>query len=114
MKWHFSRKRPSDKTRDPVVGEFFSSDAIKDAGEALVREAIQNSLDARRDDASRVSVRVYVSGEQASLRSGPAQKWFQDIWPHYGAPGNGLRPGDVTQSTSCRFLVFEDLSLIHI
>ncbi len=68
MQWHFSSKRPSDKTRDPVVGEFFSSDAIKDAGEALVREAIQNSLDARIDrGAGNVRIRIYLSGDSKAL-----------------------------------------------
>jgi hypothetical protein len=108
VKWTFSRKRPSDKTRDPVVSEFFSSEAIKDAGEALVREAIQNSLDARRDDAAVVSVRVYVSGTESALEPESASRWFDGAWPHYLATGNGLRPGDVTVSTPCRFLVFED------
>lgn len=108
MNWTFGKKRPSDKTRDPVVSEFFSSEAIKDAGEALVREAIQNSLDARRDDSEKVSVRVYVSGSDTSLSPASSRKWFTGAWPHYGAPGNGLRPGDVTQTTACRFLLFED------
>jgi hypothetical protein len=108
VKWRFGKKRPSDKTRDPVVSEFFASEAIKDAGEALVREAIQNSLDARRDDADVVSVRVYVSGGQTSLRLTQASPWFDGAWPHYLAVGNGLRPGDVTQDGPCRYLVFED------
>ncbi len=107
-KWTFSRKRPSDKTRDPVVGEFFASDAIKDPGKALVREAIQNSLDARRHDADRVSVRVYVAGQSTSLSPRESRRWFEGVWPHYTAKGNGLRPGEVTPETDCPFLVFED------
>ena len=71
MRWHFSSKRPSDKTRDPVAGEFFSSDAIKDAGEALVREAIQNSLDARVDRGTgSVKVRICLSGATNALPAG--------------------------------------------
>jgi hypothetical protein len=108
MQWHFSKKRPSDKTRDPVVGEFFSSDAIKDAGEALVREAIQNALDARRDDCETVQVRAFVSGSSGALAPEAAARWFSGAWPHYEAAGNGLRSGDVHRALPCSFLAFED------
>jgi len=76
MKWHFSAKRPSDKTRDPIAGEFFSSDAIKNAGEALVREGIQNSLDARLDkNAGVAKVRIYVSGERGAVAARDMEPW---------------------------------------
>ena len=110
LKWRFSPKRPSDKTRDPVAGEFFSSDAIKDAGEALVREAIQNSLDARVDRINgKARVRIYISGDQQeALPSKAHEFWFSSIWQHYGAPKNGLRPKSFARDQACRFLVFED------
>jgi hypothetical protein len=110
LKWRFSPKRPSDKTRDPVAGEFFSSDAIKDAGEALVREAIQNSLDARVDRINgKARVRIYISGDhQEALPAKAHEFWFSSIWQHYEAPKNGLRPKSFARDQSCRFLVFED------
>lgn len=109
MKWQFSPKRPSDRTRDPVAGEFFSADAIKNAGEALVREAIQNSLDARIDKSKgKASVRIYVSGERNALSPSAHKRWFESIWPHYLAHDNGLRPGVIDQGKRCQFLVFED------
>ncbi len=91
-----------------MVSEFFSSEAIKDAGEALVREAIQNSLDARRNDAEKVVVRVYVADAASALTPTQAARWFDGAWPHYRAEGNGLRPGDVNETTPCKFLAFED------
>jgi hypothetical protein len=110
MIWRFNLKRPSDKTRDPVVSEFFASDAIKGAGEALVREGIQNALDARAPENAdgAVRVRIYRSEEEAALTPAQSAQWFSTAWPHYLAPGNGLRPGDVLPDLSCRFLVFED------
>ncbi len=106
--WHFSPKRPSDKTRDPVVSEFFSSDAIKNAGDALVREGIQNSLDARTSREARARVRLYVSGRAGALGAQEHKKWFESAWPHFDAPKNGLRPGSVRKEAPCHFLVFED------
>ncbi len=110
LKWRFSPKRPSDKTRDPVAGEFFSSDAIKDAGEALVREAIQNSLDARVDRINgKTRVRIYISGNQQEALPAKAHEfWFSSIWQHYDAPKNGLRQKSFAQDQPCRILVFED------
>lgn len=109
LKWRFSPKRPSDKTRDPVAGEFFSSDAIKDAGEALVREAIQNSLDARRERPNgKAVVRIFLSGEEGALAPAAHDRWFSTAWSHYEAPQNGLLPNTMKKDASCRFLVFED------
>lgn len=109
-RWHFAPKRPSDKTRDPVTSEFFSSDAIKNAGEALVREGIQNSLDARQDPKSKASVRLYVSEQQAALTPARHREWFGSAWPHYRANKNGLRPASLIEDEPCVFLTFEDFS----
>lgn len=108
MQWHFGTKRPSDKTRDPVVGEFFSQDAIKDAGQALVREAIQNSLDAREPATPTVRVRVLLSGAEHAVSPEAARRWFDTAWRHYLAPDNGLRRDLLSRTAECRFLVFED------
>ena len=107
--WTFTLKAKNEKTRNPVSGEFFASDAIKNAGEALIREAIQNSLDARPDRPNgQAQVRIYVSGSAKALPPSAHQKWFGSAWSHYLAPKNGLRPGKATRDKKCGFLVFED------
>ena len=62
--WRFNTRRPSEKRREPIQGEYFAAEAISNPGEALVREGIQNSLDARRND-GKVMVRIRVSGTGA-------------------------------------------------
>lgn len=107
--WTFTLKAKNEKTRNPVSGEFFASDAIKNAGEALIREAIQNSLDARPDRPNgQAQLRIYVSGPSKALSSAMHQKWFGSAWSHYLAPKNGLRPGKASRDKNCGFLVFED------
>ncbi len=108
MKWYFSRKQPSDKTRDPIASEFFASDAIKDAGEALVREGIQNSLDARLDINGGCQIRIYVSAEQGAVDAPKHVRWFDSAWPHFRAPKNGLKAEAISPDRKCRYLVFED------
>jgi hypothetical protein len=107
--WRFTPKTPGEKTRDPVAGEFFSQDAIKNAGEALVREAIQNSLDARADRQNgQAKVRIFLSGPGGAVKSGDHAAWFGTAWPHYSAPKNGLRTDVISRDKPCGFLVFED------
>jgi hypothetical protein len=109
MKWIFSPKSPGERTRDPVSSEFFAADAIRNAGEALVREGIQNSLDARLDrERGKARVRIYVSGPTNALPPAAHERWFGSAWPHYQAKGNGLQPGAISPDSPCHYLVFED------
>ena len=75
MKWQFYRQGPTDPVLNPIAGEFFSSEAVGDTAAALVRESIQNSLDAQCDDGTTssapVRVRIYLSGNMAAI---PAAK----------------------------------------
>jgi hypothetical protein len=92
MQWIFTRKSASTKTRDPISGEYFSSDAIEDAGQALVREAIQNSIDATVPPGP-VRIRIFVSGDEHALPSNRHRRWFDGVWPHDAAKNNGLKSG---------------------
>jgi hypothetical protein len=104
--WRFNKKRPSDKAREPIQGEFFATDAISNPGEALVREGIQNSLDARRNG-EKVIVRIRVSGANAAVARDAVAPYLTGLDEHLRAQGNGLReiPGD---QEHCPVLVFED------
>lgn len=103
--WHFKELRPGDKDRQPTQGEFFATDAIKSVAEALVRESIQNCLDAGLDQP--VRVRFYLGIGPDALQARVARKYFQDGWKHFAAEGNGLN--NIPQAgESCSFLVVED------
>ena len=49
MNWHYRVKAPDEKVRDPIQGEFISTEAIKNPADALVREAVQNAMDGVRE-----------------------------------------------------------------
>ncbi len=106
--WHFNTYRPQDKRRDPIQGEFFSSEAISDPGRALVREGIQNSLDAAIGNEP-VFVRIFVSGEENARSSRDVDEFFANGWHHFRAPDNGLREVP-DKNEPCKFLVFEDFN----
>src|SRR5947209_7743618 len=88
--WYFKKLRPGDTTREPIQGEFFSTEAISDNAEALVREGIQNSLDARRGSEP-VIVRIRVSGAEHASAPRAVAEFLDGAWPHLQARGNGLR-----------------------
>jgi hypothetical protein len=106
--WTFKELRPGDKDRQPTQGEFFATDAIRSVAEALVRETIQNSLDAgMKGPAGPVRVRLHLANGPHALPACVAQRYFKDGWSHFFAANNGL--DDVPNNTDdCPFLVAED------
>lgn len=105
MPWYFRPLVKGEKIREPMQGEFFSTDAMHNATEALVREAIQNSLDAVSD--TTVRVRIFLGTNSHALSPQEAALWFDGAWDHLHAPGNGLRePPQLGEP--CPFLVYED------
>ena len=43
--WQFYAQQTTDPIRNPIAGEFFSTEAVGNVAEALVREGIQNTLE---------------------------------------------------------------------
>jgi hypothetical protein len=101
--WRFGQRDPMAKQRDPVQGEFFITEGIRTVAAALVREAIQNSLDAATGPVARV--RFFLSGDDAALGETVAAPYFDGLWDHIDASG-----ADATKQPHkpCRFLTIED------
>lgn len=108
--WYFNELARGSTNREPVGGEFFTSDSISDPGTALIRECIQNSLDASLEGLE-VKVRIFLSGTENSLGFKEVVRLFKGIWPHIDAKDNGLaenhRPG---QPANCPYLLIEDFN----
>jgi len=106
--WYFKPKTPGDTIREPVQSEFFATDAISDPGVALVREGIQNSLDAARPG-EKVLVCIYLSGNGGALAPNAVSAYFEGAWDHLRAGENGLRADELPCPTDrCSFIAFED------
>ena len=59
--WHFRKFAPGDNLSDPdFTKALFASDSDSAVARSLVREALQNSLDARAAGAERVHVRIAI------------------------------------------------------
>ncbi|MEQ8820754.1 MAG: hypothetical protein RLY93_10960 [Sumerlaeia bacterium] len=107
--WHFANHRPSDVSRDPIAGEFFSQDAVDGPARALVREGIQNSLDA----ACKRPVRVRLALGELTAEQVAAAPWFDGLWEHLEANRSGLLHPP-RRAGRCRFLVFEDFGTLGL
>jgi transcriptional regulator with XRE-family HTH domain len=101
--WQFPDKRKIDQNVDPVQGEFFTPEGLVDA---LIRESIQNSLDAQQwgSDAP-VMVRFALYTGLHALPREVQGRYFGGLWPHLLAmPDTPLpRPDGPVE-----FLVIED------
>jgi len=80
-RWRFARVAPSQPNQNPIQGEFFTS--VSDLPERLVRESIQNSLDARRGSET-VRVR-FALNRAARLDAATASAYVRGLQPHMKA-----------------------------
>jgi len=108
--WHFNRRRPCNRVRDSVNDAFFTAESLENLSEALVREGIQNSLDAaRRGEANERDVRVrigFVPSASAEAR-GYLASMFEPAQQHFELGVGGIRFGNVF-GAGCGYLRFED------
>lgn len=102
MSWRFSAMRRGEMNIDPIEHEFFATETLDSPTDALVREAIQNSLDAAVKG-GKVRVRFRIAEASADTR----KAFIDGLWPHVDAAFDSSaeppRPGD-----PLRYLLVED------
>jgi len=113
MEWKFDKITPQTTKVDPAHLEFFRSEALEDPVSALVREDIQNRLDAKRDRSSApVKVRYFLSGDMHPLDACYSEKWLRGLDEHLNAhrclEEIGSDPIDLKMPMS--YLVIEDFN----
>ena len=103
-KWIFKKSAPDDVGRESVTGEFFETSRL----DAVVREAIQNSLDAA--DGKPVTVRFFHSGVKCALSGADYSERFrgESVDIHYTHPESGIAAMVPDNTEACDFLTIED------
>ena len=103
-RWEFERKLANMRQLEPIHGEFFAGEALEAPASSLVRETIQNSLDAR---AGTEPVRVRFTLPERRFPDAFNSPWLAGLRPHLDADRNGLatRPADGEQLST---LLIED------
>ncbi len=87
---------------DPVLREFFRSAELT---ENLVRESIQNSLDARREGQNHVRVRFAFSSSEKGIPAQAYDEYARGLWPHLDTVALNDIPH---RDEPMRFLTIED------
>jgi hypothetical protein len=106
--WHFRDFRPGDNASDPDFAKaLFSKGSDGVLPRAIVRESVQNSLDARQSVDGTAHVRFRVRTGRNSAPASAAQSFFTGFWEHIHAQNSGLIDPP-SKTTSIPFLVVED------
>lgn len=103
--WAFGEVHRGYTLREPINSEFFSTEAIKNHAEAVVREAVQNSLDARSPASSTIRVHLSI----VTPASNCVAHFTEGLVEHLRARRNGLRDHSFISQPS-RALVVEDFN----
>ena len=103
--WSFKEVPSGIKNRNPVQDEFFNSSEALTEISSLVRESIQNSLDAHNPN---VTDPVLLRFSLSELASSIADKYFKDLKAHLeqGIPGGNHS----LENMPCRYLIVEDFN----
>jgi len=102
--WHFIEKPVGQKAREAIQGEFFKDQSIEDSLHALIRETVQNSLDARSG-----SDPVHIVISLGRLADRDATFWFPaESQRHFSAKEIGLANLPKWGSEACTYLTIED------
>ncbi len=100
--------QPGEINVDPIEGEFFTTEAVGSINDALVRESIQNSLDAAIDSAP-VTVRFsFCTGiDETSDSQAAIDRYLDGLGPHIESKHAGLSdiPG---QDDPIDYILIED------
>ena len=108
--WKFKPLVKGDMISDPIQDEFFKTGFTKSIPDALVRETIQNSLDAHNGLKEKpVIVRFFLSAKINAQETSGFDEFFNNIWQHIYAENSGLlNPSDI--SSGIQYLVIEDFT----
>jgi hypothetical protein len=106
MEWRFKQLTRNDTLTNPNHLEFFHSDALNSAADALAREDVQNRLDARVRNGPRVEVRYRLCGPASPEAY---KEWFSGLKPHLDSADTVEEIGKAPDmSQPLQWLVIED------
>lgn len=109
--WHFNKCRPSDRMRDPNNDAFFTAESLDNISEAVVREGIQNSLDAAKrgeDGVREVRVRICFVPKCTAETRQALREFFEPARPHFENGVGGISLVNELAEEKCGYLSFED------
>src|SRR3954452_4147987 len=106
--WIFKEAGPGDRARESQVEKFFNADDVANRANAIVREGIQNSLDAAPDDVL-VRVRIAIGVWSEQKQSERLAVYTAGLLEHFNAEAVRTKiANQPAAGDTFRYLVFED------
>ncbi len=105
-RWSFRQMHAGEMNIDPIEAEFFSTEALGSLADAFVREAIQNSLDARRNG-ERLKIRMLFPGALHFPIKARKDFYTTGLLDHFTASRSGLSHAP-SPDEPLVFMVYED------
>jgi len=114
--WQFRPMAKGEDSVNPIQGEFFASEEIGDLSEILIREAIQNSLDARIDKNGLAELTIsYKRSRFKYAELLEEDGFFSGLIKHLKAKNNGLRLEKLPDTSEIvDYLVIEDFGTLGL
>jgi len=107
--WRFKPKTKDDMLIDPFQDEFFKTGYVGGIAHALLRETIQNTLDAKSGNNSQVKLELSLFRNISIKNNENFQFFFNGLDIHLKAPNNGINDRPDPES-AFDFLVIEDFN----
>jgi len=105
--WFFTPQRPQYKSREAFQGQFFTTSSIESVADSVVREAVQNTLDAHDGSSDRPLI-VFRLHSTPGLPTVDVAPFLDGLWPHLEACKEGA--SDLQENGHCPTLVIEDFN----
>ena len=84
-KWHFEKASPNTPQTNPQLGDHFNRDETKNLVSALIRESVQNALDARVSANNPVHISITIGSISSSKLQSHKELLFKNFDPHFKA-----------------------------
>lgn len=105
--WHFREMARGEMNQDPTQDDYFNTAALDSYSDALIREAIQNSLDAKtKGSGEPVRVRITFPTDSDLPRADDAAPYFENLWGHIDA--SSVIENLPALDGNVPFIIFED------
>ena len=106
--WRFREMQPGEVNVDPIEGQYFTTEAVGSITDALVRESIQNSLDALEGSGPVTVAFSFFSEPDRQFDSREVIKiYLESLNPHLQAKHSGLR-GLPSNAENLDYILIED------
>jgi hypothetical protein len=108
--WKFKPYTEDDTRENPTQSQFFTTDVVEGISNGLIREGIQNALDAQLDKTKPVKIKITLVDYANGLKPNSYKKYIAGLDEHLRSADSGIRNIPDLFNEAMGYLVFEDFN----